>query len=300
VHGAGEDPLFSPLGAGIGKPDRALAVASISGRIGGDSGALLKAYQGAFDTLREVLWDCAPGAACPAETKPMKKSVLRQPAAVEPGKSSHPADLQGPLRLGSTLSEDLQLEYANGMEGKDLGWGRLDTARLLEVMRLHAAYADLARQTAYIARIQGSNLLSHILRSMDQAAKGNAAAGSLGKPSDRLLIIVGHDTNLSNVAGILGISWLLDGYQPNDTPPGGALVFELWEHGDHEMTVNIYYLSQSLEQMRTAKPLTLDSPPLKSVVFVPNCSTADQKMSCPWKTFQHVVENAIDPSFVKP
>jgi len=113
---------------------------------------------------------------------------------------------------------DLQLEYANGMEGKDLGWGRLDTARLLEVMRLHAAYADLARQTPYVARIQGSNLLSHILHSMDQAAKGSAAPGSLGKPGDRLLVIVGHDTNLSNLAGMLGISWLLDGYQPNDTP----------------------------------------------------------------------------------
>jgi len=158
----------------------------------------------------------------------------------------------------------------------------------------------LARQTPYVARIQGSNLLSHILHSMDQAAKGSAVPGSLGKPGDRLLVIVGHDTNLSNLAGMLGISWLLDGYQPNDTPPGGALVFELWQHGDHEMSVNTYYLAQSLEQMRKALPLTLDSPPLKSPVFVPGCSTADQKFSCPWKTFQDIVENAIDPSFVKP
>ncbi len=44
------------------------------------------------------------------------------------------------------------------MEGKDLGWGRLDAAKLMEVMRLHAAYADLARQTPYVARVQGSNL----------------------------------------------------------------------------------------------------------------------------------------------
>jgi len=66
------------------------------------------------------------------------------------------------------------------------------------------------------------------------------------------------------------------------------------------MSVNTYYLAQSLEQMRKALPLTLDSPPLKSPVFVPGCSTADQKFSCPWKTFQDIVENAIDPSFVKP
>ena len=99
---------------------------------------------------------------------------------------------------------------------------------------------------------------------------------------------------------MLGISWLLDGYQPDDTPPGGALVFELWQHGDGEMNVVTYYVTQSLEQMRKALPLALDSPPLKSPIFVPGCSTADQKMSCPWKTFERTVENAVDPSFVKP
>jgi 4-phytase/acid phosphatase len=298
--GDGKDPLFSPLEAGIGKPDRALAVSSISGRIGEDPKALVKAYEGAFDTLREVLFGCPPGTSCPAETKPTKKSVLQQQSLIEQGKGSHPADLQGPLRIGSTLSEDLQLEYANGMEGKDLGWGRLDAAKLQEVMRLHAAYADLARQTPYIARIQGSNLLSHILRSIEQAVKGSEVSGSLGNVGDRVLVIVGHDTNISNLAGMLGLSWLLDGYQPNDTPPGGALVFELWQHGDGEMTVRTYYIAQSLEQMRRALPLTLDSPPLRSRIFVPGCSSPDQNMSCPWKTFERTIESAIDPSVVKP
>ena len=78
------------------------------------------------------------------------------------------------------------------MEGKDLGWGRLDAGKLMEVMRLHAAYAALARQTPYVARVQGSNLLSHILRSMEQALKGSAVTGSLGEAGDRLLVIVGH------------------------------------------------------------------------------------------------------------
>ena len=143
-------------------------------------------------------------------------------------------------------------------------------------------------------------MLSHVLRSIEQALSNSPMPGSVGKPGDRVLILVGHDTNISNVAGMLGISWLLEGYQVDDTPPGGALVFELWEQPNGEFAVSTYYLAQSLEQMRKALPLTLDVPPLKSPIFVPGCSIADDKMTCPWKTFQRKVENAVDPAFVKP
>jgi 4-phytase / acid phosphatase len=295
----GEDPLFHPLSAGIAKPDRALAAASISGRIGANPNALLEIYQRPLDELREVLFVCEPHASCPAENKPGKKSVLNQPSAIQAGKDQI-ADLQGPLRIASTLAENFLLEYVNGMEGKDLGWGRLNTGNLLEILRLHAAYADLARQTLYIARVQGSNLLSHALRSMEQAVKGGSVAGSLSEVKDRILIIVGHDTSISNIAGMLGISWLLDGYQRDDTPPGGALVFELWRQPQGEMAVSTYFIAQSPEQMRKVAPLTLNAPPLKSPIFIPGCSTADQKMSCPWKAFQQKIESAIDPAFVYP
>jgi 4-phytase/acid phosphatase len=40
-------------------------------------------------------------------------------------------------------------------------------------------------------------------------------------------MLCGHDTNLSNLSGMLGLSLKLPGYQPDDTPPGGALVFSL-------------------------------------------------------------------------
>ena len=302
VHSASgkKDPLFSPLTGGIAKPDRGLAAASISGRIGANPNALTGVYRQQFGVLREVLFGCAPDATCPAEQKPGKRSVFNQPASIEAGESDHAADVRGPLRIGSTLSEDFLLEYVNGMDGKDLGWGRLDAGKLMEILKLHAAYADLARQTPYVARIQSSNLLSHILHSMEQAARDSSVPGSLGEVGDRVLIVVGHDTNISNIAGLLGISWLLDGYPPDDTPPGGALVFELWQQAQGEMAVSTYYVAQSTDQMRKLAPLTLDSPPLKSPIFVPGCSTADQKMTCPWKAFQHTIESAIDPAFVTP
>jgi 4-phytase/acid phosphatase len=300
VISAEKDPLFSPLLAGISEPDRALAVASIAGRIGGNPNALIGAIRPAFDMLREVLLGCAPTSPCPAEKQPGKQAILDQPSNIEAVRGWQSADIQGPLKIGSSLSEALLLEYANGMEGRDLGWGRLTSGKLLEIMRIHAAYADLTRQTPYVARIQASNLLSHILRSMAQAVSGTTLGGSLGKSGDRVLVIVGHDTNLSNIAGMLGISWLLDGYQPAETPPGGALVFELWEQGTGGFEVNTYFTAQSLEQMRKVLSPSLDNPPLKSPIFVPGCSQGDQNMTCTWEAFQRTVNGAINPAFVKP
>jgi len=295
------DPLFSPIPAGVGNPDRALAATAVSGRIGGNPGALLGVYRPAFETMQQVLLGCKLGPKCPPEGKAVKQSLLELPASVGPAKGDRLAELRGPLSTASTLAEDFLLEYTNGMEGKELGWGRVNETNLMEMMSLHTAYADLLRRTTYIARVQASNLLSHIVKSMEQAVAGKAVPGALGKPGDHAIVIVGHDTNLSNVSGLLGLSWLIEGYQRDDTPPGGALVFELWRRpGNEEYTVRTYYMCQTLEQMRKALPLTLNSPPAKAVVFLPGCSTANEGMECGWRAFQRAVETAIDPAFVRP
>ncbi len=138
-------------------------------------------------------------------------------------------ELTGPFSAGSTFSENLLLEYANGFEGAELGWGRLTRENLLKVLSLHAVYADLMRRTPYLARARGSNLLD--ARAAFDGTGGNrqaASQGALGRPGDALLVLSGHDTNLSNLSGMLGLSWNLPGYQPDDTPPGGALIFSLW------------------------------------------------------------------------
>jgi len=80
------DPLFSPIAAGIGRPDRALAVAAVLGRIGGDPGALLDLYRPGLETMQEVLIGCQPGTRCPPEGKTVKQSLFELPASVGPGK----------------------------------------------------------------------------------------------------------------------------------------------------------------------------------------------------------------------
>jgi 4-phytase / acid phosphatase len=296
-----DDPLFSPVTAGVGRPDRTLAAAAVSGRIGGNPEALLDLYRPDLETMQQVLLGCKPGTRCPQVGKAVKRSLLQLPASLGPGKGDHLAELHGPVTAASTLAEDFLLEYTNGMSDKEVGWGRVNESNLRQMMGLHTAYSDLLRRTPYIARAQASNLLSHILKTLEQAVSARAVPGALGKPGDHVVAIVGHDTNIANVAGMLGLSWLIEGYQRDDTPPAGALVFELWRSPlEGEYTVRTYYMSQTLEQMRKALPLTLNSPPAKAPVFVPGCSMADEGLPCAWKAFRNTLETAIDPAFVEP
>jgi 4-phytase/acid phosphatase len=195
------------------------------------------------------------------------------------------------------MAENLLLEYSEGLDSAKVGWGRVDEKMLRGLMQLHTASEDISGRTEYIARVQSSNLLSHVLASMAQAIGQKSVPGSLTKPGDRLLILVGHDTNLANISGALHLSWLIDG-RMDDTPPGGALVFEVWRRRDAgSYIVRTYYTAQTLEQMRMGSPLSLANPPGVAPIFIPGCGLADG--SCAWDAFQQVVRNGIDPDFVK-
>ena len=203
------DPLFSPLAAGIGKPDPQLAAAAISGRIGGRPQALTEAYRAGLEALQQVLLGCEPGKKCPPEGKSVKKLLLEQPADVQ--KQSRLAQLTGPLASASTITESLLLEYTDGKKDQEVGWGRVNRTNLQSLMLLQEAFVDVQLRTPYLARANVSNLLSHLLQSMQQAVQGKPVEGALGKPGDKGLFVMGHDSNLSALGGLLGLSWLLGG-----------------------------------------------------------------------------------------
>jgi len=285
------DPLFHSLEAGVGHADKAIATAAIAGRIGNNPAGLTEAYRPQLQALEDVLQGCNPGPACASA----HSSLFDIPSSIGPGKGDHLVELRSPLGTAATMAENLLLEYTEGMDASQVGWGRVDANKLRELMQLHTANAELERRTSYIARAGSSNLLAHILNSMKQATSGKPVDGALGKPEDRLLILVGHDTNLSNISGALGLTWLIDG-RLDDTPPGGAIVFELWKQdGSPAYSVHASYTAQSLDQMRNATPLSLTNPPERLPVFVPGCSHADQ--SCDWVTFKATMQSALELQF---
>jgi 4-phytase/acid phosphatase len=284
-----DDPLFHFRGAHTAGP---LATAAIAGRIGGDAGHLTEAYRLQLAALDRVLAGCGKSQAAGDK----RTSLFDIPASLTPGKGDHSVELRGPLATASTLSENLLLEYTQGMSAENTGWGCLDGAMLRNVLQLHAAESEYAQRTPMLARMTASNLLDNILKALEQSATGKPVAGAPGKPGDRLLILVGHDTNIATVAGALGINWIIDG-RSDDTPPGGALVFELWRsQSDGSEFVHVRYTAQTLEQMREAQPLTAQNPPADAPVFLPACSREDQ--SCTWASFAVAVRADIDPTYV--
>ncbi len=289
------DPLFHSLSAGVGQTDKLLATAAISGRIGANPQGLIEAYRPQLDALEEVLRGCNPAINC--KDKPVPLSLFDLPSSIAPGTGDHLVELRSPLGLASAMTENLLLEFAEGMDAANVGWGRVDLAKLRKILQLHEASEEIERRTPTIARIQSSNLLAHLLNSMQQAVEAKPVAGALTKPGDRLLILVGHDTNLSTIAGALELDWIVDGRR-NDTPPGGALVFELWKRpSTGEYSVRTFFSAQTLDQMRNATRLSLQSPPERVPVFVPGCGQADT--SCPWKAFEQSVQAVTYPAFIK-
>jgi 4-phytase/acid phosphatase len=292
------DPLFHSLAAGIGQPDHERAAASIAGRIGGNPSSVTEAYRPQLEQLQSILLGCPPSSPCPQPGHQAGKLLLKIPATLESGTGDHLADLKGPLNTASTITENFLLEYTDGLPMDQVGWGRVDLPTLKDLLGLHTAASDLTRRTPYVATVQASNALAHMAETLQQAATGKAVPGALGKPGDRLVVLTGHDTNLSNMAATLNLNWIIDGRR-DDTPPGGALVFELRELPGESYVVSTYYVAQTLEQMRSLTPLTLQEPPARANVFVPGCSKAGPGYPCELKGFQTTVTSAMDPSFVK-
>jgi 4-phytase/acid phosphatase len=216
------------------------------------------------------------------------------PATLAPGAGDHLVDLKGPLYTASTLSENLLLEYTEGMEKVNVGWGCVGRPELESLMSLHAAATDFSQRTPEIARAQAWLLLDRVRASLEQAADGKAVPGAFGRPTDRALFLVGHDTNQENVAGLLNLTWIVDGRR-DDTPPGGALVFELWRsRATGAYSVRAFYTAQTLDEMRAATPLDMGSnSPARAALFIPGCSRDD--MSCELGPFLRLLAGVSKP-----
>jgi 4-phytase/acid phosphatase len=287
-----DDPLFHSIPAGVGVPDPGLAVLAIGGRIGNSPGNLTDAYHSQIAELDRILDACGT----PIAREARRTSLFEIPAKLAPGKGDRAAEMKGPLNTAGTLTENILLEYTQGMDAASVAWGCVDGPKLRSLIDLHTASSDFAQRTKGIAGMQASNLLDHVRRAMEQAVTGKPVAGAPSASADRALFLIGHDTNLTNLAGLLDLNWIVDGRR-DDTPPGGVLIFELWKaSGTEDYSVRTYFSAQTLEQMRYASKLTVENPPRRVPLFLPGCS--EQNFACPWPEFVKTLNHAIDVHYV--
>ena len=189
------------------------------------------------------------------------------------------------------------MENAEGMPTNQVAWGRLPATGLYDVLKVHRLHADLMEKTKPIAQQKGSNMLAQIVASL-QDGHNFPGAPKIAEPV-RFGVLLGHDTNVLNVAGLLNLGWEIKGFQDNEVPPSASLAFELLkEVGTNQRYVRMTFYSQTPEQMRDVTPLNMDNRPSMVAVDLPACSAYMRNGSCPLERFVEIANAAIDPGCV--
>jgi 4-phytase/acid phosphatase len=280
------DVLFDAASGGACPMDATEATKAVIAANGGDIATVPASIAPALAALAQVVAPkaCAPGTAPGAcfATGPAK--VVDKGGEVK---------VDGPLARGAMLAESIFLEYVQGMPTAQVGWGRAGTPEALAaILPVHDYQADLTRRTPYIGSHNGALLARQIVAGV--TGEVPAAGGPLAPvpAGAKLISILGHDTNLSNVAGLLGLDWTLPG-QPDKTAPDTTLAFEVSRDtatGKRYVQVVLYY--QTLDDLRQAAALTPAHPAGKVALPLPACG-GDR---CTVEDFAALVRKAVPAS----
>ena len=292
------DSLFHPVAAGVCRLDALAAQTSVLQRVAGDLNSVPRDYKPSFDTLQMGM-DCCKPALCNAFGKPDGCKLADLPTALSAQPNGTGIALIGALAIASAATEIFLLEYAEGMDASQVAWGRLNPAQMLQTFRLHTEAFDLIERTPYLARRQGSALLMRAAAAVTSGRSSGLGAVDNAVRDAKFVAFVGHDTNIANLAGIMDVTWTQTGYQRNQTPPAGALMFEVRLGSDKKQRVYASYVAQSLEQMRKMTPLTLEMPPLKTPLRLRGCSANTPGFPCLIDEFAVVIRNALDRDCVE-
>jgi 4-phytase/acid phosphatase len=285
------DPLFHPQPTASCPMDLAANRAAVLERIGGNFDSVLREYGPQLNLMQATL--CPPGQAasggqCGLRSEPSAVMAARQGGV----------HVSGPIGIGSAAAETFLMESAEGLPTSEVAWGRLNgDAELRNLLEIHRLDMDLEQKTLPIARQRGSNLLAQIAASLQDGHKFPGLL-QLAEPV-RLGLLVGHDTNIANVARLLNVEWQIAGFQPNDASPGGALAFELLKDDrTGRRYVRLAYYAQTLDQMRRQAVLDFENPPGLAAVDLPACARDSVEKACPLERFIAIANEAIDPACV--
>ena len=292
------DGIFHPVAAGVCQIDAMAAQTGILQRVAGDLNSVPRDFKAPFDALQAGM-DCCKPALCVAFGRPEGCKLAELPTVLSPLPNGKGIDLLGALGIASTATEIMLLQYAEGMDASQVAWGRLNPTQMLQAFRLHTEAFDLMERTPYLARRQGSALLMRAAVAVTSGHSSGLGAVESAVRDAKIIAYVGHDTNIANLAGIMDVTWTQTGYQRNQTPPGGALVFEVRLGADKKQRVYSSYVAQSLEQMRKMTPLTLEVPPLKTPLRLRGCSANTPGFPCLIDEFAVVIRNALDRDCVE-
>jgi len=295
------DPVFDPIFGKVVTVDPVRAVTETQG-IFNNGAALMAASSGEYALIRSVLFGYPPGTQPPPPTPDGKIDATSETIPLTANTTLYTGNVinVGGLADVSNACDPFVMQYADGFPPDQVAWGRLSLDTLSQQTRITRLFFDIELLSPYLNQLQSSNLASHLLRTIEQAVKGRNIRGAFGTAKSRLHVIISSDAYLAGLAGLLHLHWQLPGYQPDFCSPGGALVFELRQSNKtQEYLVRVFYTGQTFDQLRNLTPLTLEKPPATMQLLLPGGGTAVTGLDVTFKTFQKLLEGAIEPKYVQ-
>jgi 4-phytase/acid phosphatase len=296
------DPVFDPISAGVATIDAVRAAEEVR-QIYNNGAALASAYSAEFSLVRSVLFAYQNGTDSPPSTPPGILDSTALPIPLEAVKTrlatGNVVDV-GAVLATIVAADPFVMEYTAGLPLSSVGWGQLPLDRLSQHTRLITLAFNLTFRPPYLNQVQSSNAASHVLRSMEQAVIHDRIPGAFAGPKSRVHVIISSDAYVIGLAGMLGLHWQLQGYQPDFCPPGGALVFELRQsQTSGEYLVRAFFTAQTWEQLRNLTPLTLEAPPATVQLLIPGGREPAEGPDVKFERFQRILKKAIGRQFVE-
>jgi 4-phytase/acid phosphatase len=275
------DPLFDGADwlVAAGKVDTTASRAAVAAAAPTPLSAIVTQHAADFAALQSLL-DARCSGTCPpangGESTIVAKTGL--------------AEVRGPVDAGSSYAESLFLEQAQCGPA-------VDPEKLAAAMRLHVLEYDVNARNAYNSLVRGGNIFAHIVGLLEE--KAGLAHPDVAVPDiahDNVALISGHDTQLGALGGILSAHWPLEhGLVPDDMPPGGALIFELYRTVAGAYRVRLQFAYETLAQLRSASALP-DGIAISPVQFA-GCDGAD--CSVPLERFAALAHSLSTRGFVQ-
>ena len=99
----------------------------------------------------------------------------------------------------------------------------INPAAAFKLLRVHTRVQNTVQRFSPVARQDGMPLLllmTEVLAGTSPLKEANRA---------QVVVFSGHDTNIVNLAGLLGLHWNNTPFPADSTPPGSMLLFRLWD-----------------------------------------------------------------------
>ncbi|MCG8529129.1 MAG: histidine-type phosphatase [Desulfovibrionales bacterium] len=256
------DPVYHPIRGTICKFTRDESEDELIDLVGDSFNELAKEFSSQLDFVTDLLGPM-PVLTC-KEYGVGANCVLKDlPPRINFANSGRTVNVRGALGIKATLIQNWLLEAAQ-WPNKTPGWGALTRDKLEELLVARAAIFNCLNRADGYSRDRGSA----ILKSVCDALSGTHEDSRVNDA--RLVMYMGHDTNMAHISDLLGLEWDLDTYTVNDIPPGSFLQFSLWEDSLKRKSVSAEFVAQPLDVLLSDKPeLAEPAYVLKKLQFVP-------------------------------